>query len=205
MFIEKSASKSSLSRRKLIYDVGINDADYITSQKINGKIVRCPYYRKWCNMMKRCYSIGFHKKQPTYKGCSVCDQWLIFSNFKDWMESQNWEGMHLDKDIINTGNKVYSSETCLFVTQEINKLLEDSAAIRGLLSLGVDYFASRDKFRASCSVNGKFKFLGYFDLEEDASEAYKHFKSNLIMSVALQQDEPLKSYLIRISSEINSK
>lgn len=78
---------------KLVYGVGINDADYPTTQreKVNGewKITwRCLYYDRWVSMLTRCYSSKCHEKQPTYKGCSVCDEWLTFSNFRKWMEQQ---------------------------------------------------------------------------------------------------------------------
>jgi len=44
-FIEVPASRASLAQRKPAYGIGINDADYMTEQNINGKKVRCPYYR----------------------------------------------------------------------------------------------------------------------------------------------------------------
>lgn len=48
-------------------------------------------------------------------GCSVCEEWLTFSNFKRWMEQQDYEGKALDKDLLVSQNKTYSSETCVFV------------------------------------------------------------------------------------------
>lgn len=60
------------------------------------------------------------KNKPTYEGCTVCDEWLYFSNFKKWFDENYIEGFQLDKDIIIRGNKVYSPQTCCFVPKEIN-------------------------------------------------------------------------------------
>ena len=47
MFKEITINKMSLSRRKLIHDVGVNDAGYIVRPKINNKFILCPFYSKW--------------------------------------------------------------------------------------------------------------------------------------------------------------
>jgi hypothetical protein len=119
-FIEKPASKKSIAFRKPVHGVGINDADYEIHPTINGKKAMCKYYRSWHSMLERCYSKKVQARQPAYKGCTVCDEWLTFSNFKSWMIKQEWQGKALDKDIRVKGNKVYSPETCMFVTAKEN-------------------------------------------------------------------------------------
>tara|TARA_R110000850_G_scaffold100316_5_gene207529 strand:- start:2039 stop:2656 length:618 start_codon:yes stop_codon:yes gene_type:complete len=195
-FTEKPVSKSSVTRRELVYGLGVNDANYITRRKIDGKQVTCPFYSKWHNMMQRCYNPKLHARYPTYLGCSVTNEWLIFSNFKKWMEKQDWTGMALDKDILEQGNKVYSPEKCIFVTNQINKLFIDRARARGAHKIGAHWDKIVKKFRAQCRVNGKRKFLGYFSTENEAHEAYKAFKYQLIRDTALAQKEPLKSALL---------
>ena len=117
------ASKLSLCHRSLIYGVGVNDSDYTIKIEKNKKTVwRCPFYDKWFNMLKRCYSSNYHKTRSTYIGCSVCPEWRYFSKFRLWMESQKWEGMELDKDILVKGNRVYGPNTCCFIPQAINCL-----------------------------------------------------------------------------------
>jgi len=204
MFIEILASKSSKTKRKNLYGIGVNDADYIVNQVVCGKIVTCPFYKRWKNMMERCYSKSMHIRKPSCKGSSVCDEWLTFSNFKRWMINQDWQGKHLDKDIVKTGNKIYSPRTCIFVTQEINKLLIYSPSCTGKYPQGVTLSKDGIKLQAGCRVNGIRKGLGLFDNPESASKAYKKFKSKLILSVAEKQDQPLKGYLIRIAGEFQS-
>ncbi|AMR57359.1 putative restriction endonuclease [Pseudomonas phage vB_PsyM_KIL3b] len=127
----------SRSKPKLVQGVGTNDADYVVQPMVNGKQVVCPFYNRWYAMIKRCYSEKELKKHPEYRDKYVCSEWLLFSNFKAWMETQDWKGKHLDKDLLVQGNKVYSPETCVFVPAWLNSLLTDSEAKRGDLPLGV--------------------------------------------------------------------
>ena len=91
MFTEIPANNLSLSMRKPIYGVGINDANYTVQPTINGKIVICPFYTKWTGMLKRCYSPQYQEKHPTYVECTVTSEWLFFSVFKSWMANQDWK------------------------------------------------------------------------------------------------------------------
>ena len=194
----------SLACRKLAYGVGINDASYITNQEIEGKRVKCPFYDRWINMLVRCYSPKYQEKQPTYKGCSVSDEWLFFSNFKAWMESQDWAGKQLDKDLLFSGNKIYSSDRCIFVTQEINTLFCDNAASRGDCPIGVNWHKNENIFRANISVYGRKQHLGCFKTIDEASEAYREAKIDYVAEVALKQTGKLKIALInRVNEMIN--
>ena len=48
---------------RLVYGVGISDADYFVTRKENGKTVwRCPYYRTWTHMLERAYSDKLKKE-----------------------------------------------------------------------------------------------------------------------------------------------
>lgn len=203
-FKEIKPNKKSITQRGLVFGIGINDADYITKQIINGKEVRCPYYRRWVNMLKRCYSTSSKKDIRAYDGCTVCDEWLTFSNFKDWMAKHDWDGKELDKDIARYGNKVYSPETCIFVSADINRLLTDRRSRRGIYPQGVSRYRNGKSFFAGCSIDGKRVHIGTFDTEKEASDAYLTFKANHIYNVALKESEPVKSCLIKISKSMGS-
>lgn len=196
-FIEHKASKSSILRRGLVCGVGINDAWYMTRSDIDGKTVKCPFYKKWSSMLNRCYSKKYQDKQPTYKGCSVCDEWLTFSNFKAWMEKQDWKGNALDKDILIQGNKVYSHNTCLFVSQSINNLMSYDKENNGACPKGVTHHKGTGKFAARFGFNGEKKYLGLFKTKEAAYLAYKEHKLCHIKVIAENQKEPLRSALLR--------
>lgn len=78
-------------------------------------------YKKWYMMLYRCYDPLQLNRRPSYQNVFVCDAWLNFQNFAAWFELNNTKGKHLDKDILIDGNKIYSPETCLFVTQTENQ------------------------------------------------------------------------------------
>lgn len=181
----------------MIYNIGINDADYpvqikeelpSTDGKRKQKLVWiCPFYKTWKSMIVRCYSPKYQQKNPTYRDCTVCEEWLVFSKFKSWMEQQEWEFKHLDKDFIVAGNKLYSPETCIFIDQKLNKFLNDHSACRGDLPLGVCLY--RGKYQAQISVNGKQVKLGFFDTAEQAHLAWKKEKNRLAIALAKEQND----------------
>lgn len=98
-----------------VYGVGIL-GDIGTSYR--GK--RRLSYTFWTRMLKRCYCEKYHKVHPTYRDCEVCEEWQYYPNFHQWFEENHIRGYDLDKDIKIDGNRVYSPETCLFVTREEN-------------------------------------------------------------------------------------
>ena len=139
----KPVSKRSLARRCLVYGFGVNDANYILRILKNNKVIgRCPFYTKWENMLKRCYSYKWHKQYPTYIGCSVCPDWRYFSKFRLWMQTQKWEGLELDKDLLVKGNKVYGPDTCCFLPQAINSLFGHGRGKKNNLHLPSNVYLS---------------------------------------------------------------
>ena len=180
---------------KCPYDRSIYGIGYLGEGKYkvrkNGKLTRV--YRTWYNMLRRCYDEKLHEKHPTYKDCKVCDEWLNFQNFGKWFEENyyevNGELMCLDKDILVKHNKIYSPETCIFVPQAINKLFTKSDKARGKSVIGT-HCCINGKYQANCHMinpeTGKSKqeYLGHYDTEEKAFEAYKYYKEKNIKDVA---------------------
>lgn len=159
----------------LVYGVANNDANYQVRvcDWVEGKTVQkwiCPYYKTWIQMLTRCYSES-HKSTYKYKYESlVCEEWLTFSNFKSWMEKQDWEGKQLDKDILGAGCKIYLPSTCCFVSQEINKYFNLHKNKNRDLPVGVSHqHKGRGKpYVARIHINGKAKHLGQYDCVETA-------------------------------------
>lgn len=198
-----------LAAPKLVYGVGINDADYVVKEWKtlvygNGEQKRilvwwCPYYRAWCDMLKRCYCTKLQERQPTYKGCSVTEEWKRFSNFRGWMEKQDFVGKHLDKDLLFEGNKTYSDKTCVFVTRAVNNFTTDSGAARGGWLIGAYWDRVSNKFKANCSnpFTKKREHLGYFTSEQEAHQAWLKRKLELAYELAaIQTDTRVAESLI---------
>ena len=185
----------------LVQGVGINDADYtvVRSYCVEGitKKSTCPFYRKWCDMLVRCYSKKEQKRNPNYIGCTVCDEWLTFSNFKKWMETQDWEGKQLDKDILIKGNKHYSPETSVFIHQKVNKFTTDHASARGKYLIGVHLDRASGKFVAQCGnpFTGKQENLGKYDSEIEAHQVWKnrkHYNACMLADSGYVTDERVR-------------
>lgn len=148
-------------------------------------------------MIERCYSERVHSHHKNYIGCSVCDEWLYFSNFKVWMEQQDWRGKQLDKDLIIKGNKLYSPDTCIFIDAMVNSFISSDIS-KNNLPVGVQQNKKTGSYYANCSMLGKGrKHLGSFATVEEASLAYKKFKKEIaFMLIEQQTDERVRNLLI---------
>jgi hypothetical protein len=146
--------------------------------KING--VTTKLYNLWGGMLERCYSKSFHKKYPSYIGCSVSNNWLYLDNFKLWFEDYYKEGFELDKDLLVDGNKVYSEDTCVFVPKDLNNLIKYNKTLK-----------KRDLPTGVAEHSGKYysytsdkQCLGGFYTQEEAFLVYKSWKESKIKSLA---------------------
>lgn len=188
----------------LVYGAGINDATYEVQPRVDGKRTMCPFYKKWTNMLRRCYSTSFKLKHPSYLEATVCAEWLTFTNFKTWMEPQDYVNKSLDKDLILPGNKEYGPNTCCFIPESLNNLLLNKSRVNDELPIGVYYDNENGKFRAMCSYNGKRVSLGRFADVDGAAIAYNQFKTKVILEAALEQkDIRIKRGLLMHAETLN--
>lgn len=183
-------------KRKLVYEVGISDAEYPVAPVVEGKQVKCPFFVVWRKMLERCYCTKWKTKYLTYSGCTVCSDWLIFSNFKKWMQDQDWEGKELDKDLLIQGNKIYSADTCAFITCNLNNLFTLASGKRNY-PLGVSWHSKNLRFQACISLNSKHVYLGSFKTTKAAHKAWQVAKKDIVYDVAMAQvDSRLKESLL---------
>lgn len=186
---------------KKILGIGINDATYVTNIRetvgydCNGRQLQkliwiCPYYDRWKTMLTRCYGKKRNPRNNSYIGCSVCEEWLSFSNFRAWMEQQDWEGKELDKDLLVPGNKVYKAEACVFVSRVVNGFVTESGAKRGEWPIGVSKRST--KFLAGCNnpFSKKREYLGLYETPQEAHKAWLKRKLELAKILADEQDDP---------------
>ena len=187
---------------KLVYGVGINDLGYKThvqeeltkdgGKRIMKSVFRCKYYAVWTSMLARCHSKKSLESRPTYIDASVCSEWLYASEFKKWMEKQEWHDKCLDKDIISPGSKLYSPDTCAFVLQATNSFVVANDASRGKYPIGVNLCKRTSKYQARCKnlFTGKLEHLGYFSTPGEAHEAWRKRKHELAQLVANTESDP---------------
>ena len=153
-------------------------------------------YRIWHHMLGRCYDTEHQKLNPSYIGCAVSEDWHNLQVFGDWFVLNYIDGFQLDKDILKQGNKVYSSDTCIFVSRQINSLFIDRKEGRGKYKLGVCWSKTGKKFLSHCRAHGRLVYLGCYTSEHKAHEAYKVFKYKLIVAASVTQREPIKTAMI---------
>ena len=115
------------------YDKSVCGVGYIGVGKYKSKVGGdlTPAYFTWKNMVHRCYDEDHRYLNITYEECYMCNEWLNFQTFAKWYEDNFYdvgEGrMHIDKDILIKGNKLYSPETCIIVPQRINMIFMSKA------------------------------------------------------------------------------
>lgn len=190
---------------KTIYNIGyIGDGEYG---------VDLPQYDYWKSMLRRCYDEKALKRDSTYEDKYVCEEWHNYQTFAKWFDENYYECndgyvMDLDKDILNKGNKIYSPETCIFVSHRINTLFTKRNSCRGDYPIGVSKYKGT-KYKARCSVliNGKreIKNIGSYDTPEEAFCKYKEFKENYIKEVAEEYRDliPVELYEAMVNYVVN--
>lgn len=174
-----------------VYGVGIVDNKYPTHKK-NG-LQPTKEYQCWRDLLFRVYeNKQVDSTSLRYKECIVCKEWLHYPNFYEWLHSQenfekwlNEERWCLDKDIINKHNKLYSSNNCCLVPNNVNTLFVKKNKNRGDLPIGVTY--NHKKYMAAYSnpITGNIReYIGTYNTPEEAFYAYKEKKENLIKQIA---------------------
>lgn len=103
--------------------------------QLNGETLTS--YNTWSNMLRRCYCPKALRIRPTYKDCTVCVEWHNFQNFAEWYEINHMNGMAIDKDIKIDGNRVYSPDTCIFVSASDNSVKANAKNYIFISPLGV--------------------------------------------------------------------
>jgi len=193
---------SKKAMEPVMYGVGYHGLLYTNSKE--------KLYDRWHWMMNRCYSKAVHELYPEYEKCTVCDEWLNYSNFKLWYDEHiaPWEllgeKVDMDKDILIKGNTVYSPETVSFVPKVINTLFTNGKKNRGDYPIGVYYDQDKNKYRACMAFMGRNIKLGTFDTVEAAFARYKAYKEDFIKDMAEQYREkiPDKVYWAMIHWEV---
>lgn len=203
------------------YNWIFKNASYINYQRGN---ISCPYekrtfgigylgegeynpsknkniFKRWQNMLGRCYSKASVKYNPTYDCAEVSDEWLCFQNFAKWYNENYYEiknnKMCLDKDILKKGNKIYSANTCIFVPEIINNLFVKSDKTRGEYPIGVTYNKEINKFESKYTNKNKTIKLGYYNTPKEAFDEYKKYKEKHIKEVAEEYKNKIPNKLYK--------
>lgn len=187
-----------------LFGVGVNDSDSPRSKYalVNGKhkiVWACPFFKTWSAMLERSYCEKYKARKPTYRDVATCDEWLVFSNFERWMRDQDWQGKHLDKDILVAGNKLYAPDLCVFVDASLNNFMTDNAARRGNTPIGAIWHKWHGKYVSQCNnpFTKKSEHLGCFICPNQAHLAWKKRKHEIACQLADLQTNPRVAEALR--------
>lgn len=184
LYFESMKKDTRFSVSRLVCDVGIYDADFPSSIKIDGKSRCNPAYMAWKDMLTRCYSESYHKNRPSYRDCFVCDGWKLFSNFYQWWKTNYVDGYSLDKDILFNGNKEYCPDRCIYVPVSVNSFVTASNGSRGNNKIGVYFDAKKRRYISSSNDgSGKQLYLGCFESEVEAHNAWLNHKFKMLNNI----------------------
>lgn len=134
--------------------------------------------------------------KPCYTDTKVCNEWLYFSNFKGWVEKQDYEGKVLDKDLASRGELIYSPATCNFIPPLINAVL---TTFRKGDTSGCYFNKDKGLWQSQMTEvsTGKVVYLGRYNTKEEASEVFMENKINsLRLWIHTIEEEHLRELLI---------
>ena len=111
----------------------------------------------------------------------------------------------IDKDLLIKNNKVYSEDGCVFIPHSLNTLLVKSNSIRGEHLIGVCYNKKLNKYQANIKKYSKLIYVGLFDTELDAFDAYKVEKEIYVKELAqkYQNDIDERSYVALLNYKVD--
>jgi len=158
---------------------------YINRKPVKAKVV-------WRNIFSRI------KDRKAYENVTICDEWNDYQVFAKWFYSNYIDGYELDKDLLqpSVGNKIYSSNTCLFVPKTVNLFMANKKSKSK--NTGVYRVGDTNKFRAIHYVDGKNESLGTFETIKEANIAYTNARFSKIDDMYKNNNIEYELYLLLI-------
>lgn len=211
-YVKTNTTMSNFNRGtiKNPFDIAIYGIGYVGDGKYIGHdgSISTQTYRSWQKILERCYCEKQKNKNKTYYSItSICEEWKNYQLFAEWFEQNKYEvneRLHIDKDILYPGNKIYSPYHCLLVPQRINMLFLNKQNKRGLPNGirkdGNRYYAKYNSIE-----------LGSANTIEEAYEIYAKYKKAEIIKVANEYKgiipekvyNALLNYEVRIENDKN--
>lgn len=151
---------------------------WVRSFKINGTQYWTRSGTLWNSIQKRTNPKSKAvSNNPSY--LNVVNSFKDFQEFAEWCQEQtgylskedNGRFWSIDKDLI--GSKVYSTQNCVFVPNEINNAFHLNKDPNKNFPLGVCWYPRYSKFSSQC---GRGITLGYFNSPEEAHAKWQERK-----------------------------
>lgn len=183
---------------RTFYGVGYMGVGRFSTDPTNPKTYKV--YKAWIGMIERCSSVDKKLRDPSSVLSYSCSEWHNLQVFGEWYCSQKgWDEpkWQLDKDLMGSGNKLYSPETCVILPPVLNtsiKYINDGPLNKNNLPRGVGYNIKAKRYITDCriyGVEGKAPTM-YFKTAEEAFVWYKEKKEALIKCLALEYKDRIE-------------
>ena len=173
----------------------------------NGKPKKCYIQHK--GILSRC-SEKAAETRSDYTGNSIHPEWLLYDNWLTWANQQvgflevetNGRIWSIDKDILKKGNKHYCPELCVFVPNQLNQFFKLQNNSRGEFLLGASPQNHKNEMYKVRINNGQGQhiYLGQYETQEEAHEAYLNGKDALGKQIAKQWEGLVDPRVIQVVS-----
>jgi hypothetical protein len=152
-------------------------------------------YMSWVNMLSRCYydkSTNRIKGYSSYDDTTVDKSWHNFQTFAEWFCEEKKRVMSimplinyaLDKDILSTNARVYSSSTCCLIPTEINiavKSLSTRFKDDKLCTLNLN---KNKRYSIKFKIGRKSIIIENADTAKECMEFYLKYKEGYVHDLA---------------------
>lgn len=143
-------------------------------------------HRHWRHVLER--TLPGVRDIKRYEDAEVCSDWYSLQKFCEWAVNQkNHDSVeesgrlwHLDKDILIDGNRVYKSEACCFVPNEINSFFTKkdigNTRFSGVNEIRGKKSTYKTGYIARCTIGLEREYLGFYDTPGEAFSVYVEHK-----------------------------
>jgi hypothetical protein len=183
----KILDKEKDNKGVLNIDFKDRDGKWVLRFQMNGEFIQTRLGKTHNNMTQRVKkgndSDGYYK---SYANVSISESFKDAQKFCDWAVVQKGWGLgyNLDKDLLSSGNKIYSEETCVFLPYEINTALV-------LFKHGGIRMTDSEGFQLEFCLGGLEVLVPGFNTEADATNAYCEYRENYIKKLATEYREAI--------------
>lgn len=198
------------NKRKLIYGKGINDMPrgWISESELNSLT-----YDTWRHMILRTTQ-KYWNQYPTYEGTTVAPEWIYLSNFVEDVKTlpgyEEWakheQRYLLDKDVLGNGQKIYSKDTCCFLTP-LESNHEIAARTPNLYDNMVKaaYVRSMEYAQPIKATHSQTGEVLYFESQKECGRYFKQPQANVWACLSddpkYKSNKRLKKYYLEIISK----
>lgn len=138
-------------------------------------------YKKWIGIISRC------RRDVAYASSKIAPEWMDFSVFEEWFNSNVVDGWEIDKDVY--GNGVYSDK-CIFLPKRVNLVIANFKRANYTPYFGTVKYAD-GTFSVIPSVDRARKFTTRYPTYELAYSAYVDAKLSHLSNVLGEYPELL--------------